>query len=390
MHRIDTPTAQADKFGPGKNGFTNGDKATGRRATDLDSDMWDAVQEELCNVIEKSGLSLNKGQHDQLYQALVGMITSKIPDALIRSKNLSDVVDKVVALANLNGVPKTTTVNGHALSGNTNITAQDIFNGQAVSIGNAVDLNTLQTPGLYYQAANAQAASGKNYPEAVAGSLEVYKHAGITQIYRVYNSSRSYIRSLYSSAWSAWTKQYDTANKPTPAEIGALASNGNAVSATKLQTARTIAGVSFDGTANIAIPAGNVGAYTKAESDGRFQPKGSYTPTGTAYTKAESDARYNLKNTATKATNAMTSKDASTGVMEVVMSNITVAANTNVSVTFSTAFPSVCVGVVIAYDGTGHGNDSDSTIAVSSYSRTGCVLHAYNAQGKFMLIAKGY
>ncbi|EAA2685844.1 phage tail protein, partial [Salmonella enterica] len=24
MHRIDTPTAQKDKFGQGKNGFTNG------------------------------------------------------------------------------------------------------------------------------------------------------------------------------------------------------------------------------------------------------------------------------------------------------------------------------------------------------------------------------
>jgi hypothetical protein len=135
-------------------------------------------------------------------------------------------------------------------------------------------------------------------------------------------------------------------------------------------------------------PAGQ--AYTKAESDGRYQVKGNYTPIGTAYTKAESDARYSLKNTATKAANAMTSKDASTGVMEVVMSNITVAANTNVSVTFSTAFPSVCVGVVIAYDGAGHGNDSDSSIAVASYTRTGCVLRANNANGKFMLIAKGY
>lgn len=135
-------------------------------------------------------------------------------------------------------------------------------------------------------------------------------------------------------------------------------------------------------------PAGQ--AYTKAESDGRYQVKGNYTPAGQAYTKAESDARYGLKNTASKAANAMTFKDATTGVMEVVMSNITVAANTNVSVTFSTAFPSVCVGVVIAYDGAGHGNDSDSSIAVASYTRTGCVLRANNANGKFMLIAKGY
>nr|WP_284958532.1 hypothetical protein [Enterobacter cloacae] len=101
MHRIDTPTAQADKFGPGKNGFTNGDPATGRRATDLNSDMWDAVQEEICTAIESAGLTLDKTKHDQLYQAIVRIITSKIPDALLRSNNLSDVVDKALARANL-------------------------------------------------------------------------------------------------------------------------------------------------------------------------------------------------------------------------------------------------------------------------------------------------
>lgn len=101
MHRIDTPTAQADKFGQGKNGFTNGDPATGRRATDLNSDMWDAVQEEICTAIEKSGAVLNKGQHDQLYQAIVKLITDRVPDALLRSQNLADVVDKALARANL-------------------------------------------------------------------------------------------------------------------------------------------------------------------------------------------------------------------------------------------------------------------------------------------------
>lgn len=46
--------------------------------------------------------------------------------------------------------------------------------------------------------------------------------------------------------------------------------DGNVATATKLQTVRTIAGVSFDGTSNISIPAGNVGAYTKAEVDSRI------------------------------------------------------------------------------------------------------------------------
>jgi hypothetical protein len=46
-------------------------------------------------------------------------------------------------------------------------------------------------------------------------------------------------------------------NLKLPATIKASLT-GNASSATKLQTARTIAGVSFDGTANIAIPFANL------------------------------------------------------------------------------------------------------------------------------------
>lgn len=101
------------------------------------------------------------------------------------------------------------------------VNSQGIFSA-SLSIGNAVDLNTYTTPGLYHQAVNAQAASGKNYPEAQAGSLEVLKHAGITQVYRIYNNSRCYKRTQYSGAWSAWVLDYDTANKPTAADVGAI------------------------------------------------------------------------------------------------------------------------------------------------------------------------
>ncbi|MFB4460566.1 phage tail protein [Enterobacter hormaechei subsp. steigerwaltii] len=516
---------------------------------------------------------------------------------------------------NANGrVPSARKVNGRALASDISITAQDIFNGQAVAIGNAADLNAYTTPGLYYQPANAQAQTGRNYPEANAGSLEVYKHAGITQIYRIYNSSRSYIRTLYSGTWSAWVKQYDAANKPSPVDINAVNKGGDTMTgglkiraadalriydaaygmifrrsennfyliptakdqgedggisglrplyidltngrvtlgngavvngglglgvvsglggnsialgdndtgfkqngdgvldvyANSKQVMRFLnsgitsymlfnmnAGASVSSTLtfkngsgitsektganprngriywggdasrgnriefaddagwkayierhpsngvqlvvngringsivyssgevlagggsarfaadgnifgskwgnqwldaylkNTYQPKGNYTpagqAYTKVESDGRFQPKGSYTPAGQAYTKAESDARYNLKNTATKSANAMTHKDASTGVMEVVMSNINVPSKTNVNVTFPAAFPNACVGVVITYNGAGHGSGDDSAIYVPSYSRTGCTLYAHNADGKFMLIAKGY
>ena len=131
---------------------------------------------------------------------------------------------------NANGrVPSGRRINGHALTDDFNISAQAIFNGQAVAIVNDADLNAYTTAGLYYQPANAQAQTGRNYPEANAGSLEVYKHAGITQIYRIYNSSRSYIRTLYSGTWSAWVKQYDASNKPSPADINAVNKGGDAM-----------------------------------------------------------------------------------------------------------------------------------------------------------------
>ncbi|MFZ5222278.1 tail fiber protein [Enterobacter cloacae] len=262
---------------------------------------------------------------------------------------------------NANGrVPSGRKVNGRALTGDINVTSQDIFNGQAAGIGNAEDLNAYTTPGLYYQPANAQAQTGKNYPEANAGSLEVYKHAGVTQIYRIYNNSRTYIRTLYSGTWSAWTKQYDAANKPTAIDVSAIplagstAVNGVVRNSAEFQSIsannyRMVYGNygafwrqdgsnlylmltnsgdqygSYNGLRPLAVSlsSGDVtmgklnltnfqffdaryytktqsdagymaktGAYTKAESDGRFQPKGSYTPAGQAYTKAESNARF--------------------------------------------------------------------------------------------------
>lgn len=104
-------------------------------------------------------------------------------------------------------VPIQRKVNGHALSQDIDVTSQDIFDGQAIYLGESADLNNYTTPGLYYQPANANAITGKNYPEPNAGSLEIYKHAGVTQVYRIYNTSRSFSRSFYSGNWSPWTPE---------------------------------------------------------------------------------------------------------------------------------------------------------------------------------------
>ena len=102
MHRIDTLTAVKDKFGPGKNGFTDGNLRTGRLATWLNSAMWDAIQEEICGVIEKAGIELNKEEHDQLYKAILFLVGGAInEEALLIKNNLSDVEDKDEAVENL-------------------------------------------------------------------------------------------------------------------------------------------------------------------------------------------------------------------------------------------------------------------------------------------------
>ncbi|MBL5898095.1 integrase [Lelliottia amnigena] len=71
MHRIDTSTAQKDKFGAGKNGFTRGNPQTGTPATDLDDDYFDMLQEELVGVVEASGIALDKTKRNQLLEALL-------------------------------------------------------------------------------------------------------------------------------------------------------------------------------------------------------------------------------------------------------------------------------------------------------------------------------
>jgi len=259
-----TPKAVKAAYDLAKGKYTAQDATTAQKGIAQLSSATDSTSESVAATPKavKAAYDIAKAKYTAQDATTVQKGIVQLSSATDSTSEALAATPKAVKAANDNAngrVPSGRKVNGRALSTDINITAQDIFNGQAVGIGNAEDLNAYTTPGLYYQPANAQAQTGRNYPEANAGSLEVYKHAGITQIYRIYNSSRSYIRSLYSGTWSGWVKQYDAANKPTPADIGALASNGNAVSATKLQTSRTIGGVAFDGTANINLPGVNTG-----------------------------------------------------------------------------------------------------------------------------------
>ncbi|MBZ4072533.1 tail fiber protein [Escherichia fergusonii] len=118
---------------------------------------------------------------------------------------------KAVKAANDNAnrrVPNERKVNGKPLTNDVNVTSQDIFNSQSIEIGANQNLDNYKTPGLYHQPLNANTSASLKYPENLAGTLVVLKNAGITQIYYVYNTSRSYTRSQYSTGgWTSWTPQ---------------------------------------------------------------------------------------------------------------------------------------------------------------------------------------
>ncbi|EOZ4651189.1 TPA: phage tail protein [Enterobacter hormaechei subsp. xiangfangensis] len=559
-----TPKAVKAAYDLAKGKYTAQDATTAQKGIVQLSSATDSTSESVAATPKavKAAYDLAKGKYTAQDATTAQKGIVQLSSATDSTSEALAATPKAVKAANDNAngrVPSGRKVNGRALSSDISITAQDIFNGQAVAIGNAMDLNAYTTAGLYFQPMTAYAQSGRNYPEALAGSLEVYKHAGITQIYRIYHNSRSYIRTQYSGSWSAWVKQYDAANKPSPADIGAVNKGGdtmsgvlkagaevqstsannfriaygdygtfwrndgnhlylmltnkgdaygsynalrplwvnlatgalqsgtplsinNTIEAGKEITAgysgpfawaeqykakapffnsysttgtseyhpvikqkATIASKSswafsigslvagdelswhlhmkgsggqdvnfkWDTKGNFNAPgqvnpgsyanfdnryytktqsdAGympRTGAYTKAESDGRFQPKGNYTPAGQAYTKAESDARYGVGKTTTGNNSAYYTHGNGAVFMQSVR-NISVGNNATVTVTLPTSFPNGILGIGSSYYGAG-GNNSASFYLCSPVGKNQVKIETHNCNGTFYLNVTGY
>lgn len=69
MHRIDTDGSVAGAF-------SDGNPATGTKGTKLDDDWANAVQEELCAVVETCGGTLSKGTNNQVVGQMVSAPTA--------------------------------------------------------------------------------------------------------------------------------------------------------------------------------------------------------------------------------------------------------------------------------------------------------------------------
>ncbi|HGG9108865.1 TPA: tail fiber protein [Enterobacter cloacae] len=143
--------------------------------------------------------------------------------------------------------------------------------------------------------------------------------------------------------------------------------------------------VSIDFTTFNAAFSAQVVPGNYANFDARYQPKGSYTPAGQAYTKAESDARYQLKNTSSRGANGWF-KDTSTGMI-FQWGTITLPASgyrtTSAAFSFPITFPNAALNLQTTPASAGVSNNGYLAVtACTSLSASGGTIYADSNNGE--------
>ncbi|WP_080246349.1 phage tail protein [Salmonella enterica] len=239
MHRIDTPTAQKDKFGQGKNGFTNGDPATGRRATDLNSDMWDAVQEEVCTVIEAAGIPLSKGEHTQLHAAIGRLIDEQVKTRLEKNQNGADIPNKPLFLQNVgleetinlakNAVPATCRINSKPLSGDITLSAADV-NAFALGMTGDYTLENDKSVGWNWNSGVYNVPTGGASKLILHFNMNIGSCPAVQFCVNYKNGGISYRSARDGFGFELdWTEFYTTTRKPSAGDVGALPVSGGVI-----------------------------------------------------------------------------------------------------------------------------------------------------------------
>lgn len=95
MKRIDTINARENMFGIGKSGFHDNADLPGQDATYVSPEWFNTVQEELCNLLELRGITLNPASKHQLYdllttQADLEALADEIEANFIRKNQIAD------------------------------------------------------------------------------------------------------------------------------------------------------------------------------------------------------------------------------------------------------------------------------------------------------------
>jgi len=110
MHRIDSPDATQDHL------FTEGDPTVPVDATSVTAEWLNAVQEEPSHVIEQAGLTLNKADNTQLYQAILTLIAAHAPTPGSATTSAQGIVELATDAEAIAGTDTVRAVTPHALA----------------------------------------------------------------------------------------------------------------------------------------------------------------------------------------------------------------------------------------------------------------------------------
>lgn len=152
-----------------------------------------------------TGLNLSDLSNKTLGRANLEVYSIEDIDTLTLKKinNLSDVDNKAISRNNLDVYGKGQVYNK---------TESDDRYIHAIYLGTS-NLNNIQKEGTYYQTANNNTSSSRNYPVNLAGSLFVQLSAGVTQQYQTYGQDRRlFIRGFYAGTWSSWKELGNTSS----------------------------------------------------------------------------------------------------------------------------------------------------------------------------------
>lgn len=193
----------------------------------------------------------------------VGAYTKNEVDTQIATAKSSVISGNVSSATKLQNPRK---INGVDFDGTSDISITADPNQQTIPAN--TNLDNLTTPGFWSSVSDGNTGTLTNVPFGT-GTFTLQVETGLNDTRIIQTAKRATngdiaIRSkTESAAWRPWVA---LAKNDGNIQAGLVAEK-----ASRLANPRTIAGVQFDGTSNIAIAAGNVGAYTKAEVDSKLE-----------------------------------------------------------------------------------------------------------------------
>ena len=146
------------------------------------------------------------------------------------------------------------------------------------------DLNTVTTPGKYYQTHSGEATPATNYPVPSAGSLRVKANAARTQVQQFYNRFSTsvhgqYWRVYYGGVWSPWWQVVESTDPRLSNARTPLAHTHTQADVTGLETA-------------LAGKASSVHAHAISDVTGLQAALDSKASAATTVTDSDVDAAY--------------------------------------------------------------------------------------------------